>query len=315
MKLSRTSIPDLAALQAFECAARHGNFTQAAAELNLTQSAVSRQMKSLENLLGILLFERIRKRVVLSPAGKALLPEVANLLNQTEDMVMKAMSTSDGKRSLTIATLPTFGSRWLVRRLPAFLKSNPGIAINMASRSEPFDLSKEEFDVVIHYGQPVWAHATCTYLCSEVIVPVAKPSLLATYPIEDAAAFDGASLLHLTTRPRLWADWFKTNGVDPGSPYHGHRFEQFSMIIEAAVQGLGFALLPQYLIEEELRTGRLEVAFNAPMSTENGYYIVTPDGKQGTADAKAFQQWLIEQVNSSNMASRQDSPSKLLRAR
>jgi LysR family transcriptional regulator, glycine cleavage system transcriptional activator len=296
MKLGRTSIPDIAVLQAFECAARHGNFTQAATELHLTQSAVSRQIRALELQLKVMLFERVRKRVVLSPAGKTLLPQVVSLLNQTEDMILRAMASSDGKDTLTVATLPTFGNRWLMRRLPSFLKANPGTVVNVASRSEPFDLGSEDFDVVIHYGQPVWAHATCTYLCGEVILPVGHPSLLATCPINEPSDLEAAPLLHLTTRPKLWSEWFHANGCADVAAYHGHRFDQFSMVIEAALQGLGFGLLPRYLIEDEIAAGKLQVALDSPMSTANGYYIVTPEGKPGTTAARTFQEWLLRQV-------------------
>ena len=296
MKLGRTSIPDIAVLQAFECAARHGSFTRAATELNLTQSAVSRQIRTLELQLKVMLFERVRKRVVLSPAGKALLPQVVSLLGQTEDMVLRAMASSDGKNTLTVATLPTFGNRWLMRRLPSFLKANPGTVVNIASRSEPFDLGNKDFDVVVHYGQPVWAHATCTYLFSEVILPVGHPSLLDTCPIAEPSDLQTAPLLHLTTRPKLWAEWFQSNDCLDATAYHGHRFDQFSMVIEAALQGLGFGLLPQYLIEDEITAGRLQVALDRPMSTANSYYIVTPEDKQGTAAARTFQAWLLQQV-------------------
>lgn len=295
MKLSRTLIPDLTVLRAFECAARHGNFTQAATELNLTQSAVSRQIKALEAQLGVLLFERVRKRVVLSAAGGKLMPEVSRLLLQSEEMVLRAMASADGMSVLSIATLPTFGSRWLLPRLPGFLQAHPDIAINVASRSEPFDLSAGGFDIAIHHGQPVWAHATCTYLCGEHIVPVASPSLL-DIPVADAGDLRDRPLLHLATRPKLWAEWFEMNGVGSENAYRGNRFDQFSMIIEAAVHGLGFALLPLYLIESELAAGRLRNIVNSPMTTDDAYYVVMPEGKQESAAARAFQAWLLAQV-------------------
>ncbi|WFU12019.1 LysR family transcriptional regulator (plasmid) [Rhizobium sp. CB3090] len=296
MNLSRSVIPDLAVLQAFECAARHGSFTQAALELNLTQSAVSRQIRTLEEQLRVNLFERIRKRVVLSSAGKAMLPEVRRILARTEEMVLRAMASSDGKNVLSIATLPTFGNRWLLRRLPDFLKDNPNTVFNIASRSEPFDLTLEDFDLAIHYGQPVWAHATCTYLCSEIIVPVASASLLDSFPITQVEDLEQGPLLHLATRPRLWAEWFQLNGCEGFSPYHGSRFDQFSMIIEAAILGLGFALLPKYLIEEEIASGRLQIVWDRPMATTNNYYIVTPEMKQQSSTTKKFQEWLLNQV-------------------
>ncbi|RST85054.1 LysR family transcriptional regulator [Aquibium carbonis] len=296
MNLSRTLIPDLTILQAFEAAARHGNFTKAAVELNLTQSAVSRQVKTLEQQLGVLLFERVRKRVLLSGAGHRLLPAVRRLLTQAEDMVLRARSSADGRTALKLATLPTFGSRWLLPRLPGFLARHPGVAVDIASRAQPFDLKAEDFDLAIHYGQPIWAHATCTYLCSEVILPVASPALAASSGVAVPEDLDGQPLLHLATRPKLWADWSRMTGLGLEHVYRGHRFDQFAMIIEAAVRGMGHALLPLYLIEDEIASGRLEVLFDQPMTTDLGYYVVLPEAKQDNALAQAFLSWLLAQV-------------------
>lgn len=296
MYMSRTLIPDLAVLQAFECAARHENFTKAAAELNLTQSAVSRQIRVLESQLGVPLFERVRKRVVLSAAGRKLLPEASQLLLKSEEMVLRARASSGGMDILSIATLPTFGSRWLLPRLPDFKWRHPGISINVASRAKPFDFSAEDFDLAIHYGQPVWAHATCTYLCSEIILPVASPFLIESFALDRPEDLTEKPLLHLATRPKQWAEWFEHNGLAGENAFTGDRFDQFAMIIEAAVRGIGFGLLPLYLIEDEISSGRLRIVFDSPMTTDNSYYVVLPEGKQESAMARAFQSWLLESV-------------------
>lgn len=296
MKLSRRLVPDVTTLQAFECAARHGSFTQAAAELNLTQSAVSRQIKDLETQLGVLLFERVRQRVILSDAGQKFLPEVRRLLNQTEELMVRAMASARAESSLSIASLPTFGSRWLVPRLPDFLSRHPGTVLNIASRSAPFDFDEQNFDLAIHYGQPVWARAICSYLCSEIIVPVASPSLLAANPVETSEDLGVGPLLHLATRPKLWAQWFEASGVDSQGAYRGNRFDQFSMVIEAAAAGLGFALLPRYLIEQELAAGTLRIVLDRPMQTENSYYLVVPEGKLENPISRAFREWISDQV-------------------
>ncbi|WP_183864766.1 MULTISPECIES: LysR family transcriptional regulator [unclassified Rhizobium] len=295
MILPRKLMPDLTTLQSFESAARHGNFTRAALELNLTQSAVSRQIKDLETQLGVLLFERVRQRAILSEAGKRLLPEARRLLHQTEEMMIRAASGATA--TLSIATLPTFGSRWLTPRLPNFLAIHPGSLVDIASRSEPFDFEEEGFDLAIHYGQPIWARATCTFLCDEKIVPVASPSLLKSDPVASAAELVDKPLLHLATRPRLWRQWFEHCDIDADPSYRGNRFDQFSMIIEAASMALGFALLPLYLIEQELSSGKLKIVVDRPMSTENNYYVVTPDGKREHTLGLAFTAWLLSQIS------------------
>ena len=303
MNLSRRYLPDLGALQAFECAARHGSFTRAAGELSLTQSAVSRQVKDLEQHLGTLLFERVRQRVVLSDDGKRFLPEARKLLQQSEATMLRAMASADARQTLSVATLPTFGSRWLSPRLPHFVASHPGTVLNIGSRSAPFDFEDEDFDLAIHYGQPVWARATSIYLCSETIIPVASRALLNASPrpqgIITPAGLADQPLLQLATRPKLWSQWFAMAGVEAHTAFRGHRLDQFSMIIEAAISGMGYALVPRYLIETELRTGALEVVVDLPMQTENSYYVVTPETKQTLPLAQAFTDWLLGQVSGS----------------
>lgn len=296
MDTRRRLVPDIVTLQAFECAARHGNFTRAAEELNLTQSAISRQISDLEAQTGMLLFERIRRRVVLSDAGRKFLPGVQKLLHQSEQLMVRAVTAGSSAALLSIATLPTFGSRWLTPRLHDFMASHPNTVLTVGSRTQPFDFDEEGFDIAIHYGQPVWARGTCTFLCNEVIVPVASPKLLASKPVANHADMLDGPLLHITTRPKLWTEWFEMNRLASDSAYRGNRFDQFSMLIEAAVSGLGFALLPRYLIETELKSGLLNVVFDVPLATENSYYIALPEGRQDNVLVQAFQSWLLEQV-------------------
>jgi DNA-binding transcriptional LysR family regulator len=293
----RRLIPDIVTLQTFECAARHGNFTRAAEELNLTQSAISRQIRDLEAQTGMQLFERIRRRVVLSQAGRKFLPDVQRLLQQSEQLMVRAVASGESGSALSIASLPTFGSRWLMPRLNKFIESHPDTVITVASRSHPFDFDEEGFDLAIHYGQPVWAHGTCTFLCNEVILPVASPSLLAKATIANPTDLQTMLLLHLTTRPKLWSEWFEMSKVTADNAFRGNRFDQFSMVIEAAASGMGIALLPRYLIEAELASGRLQVLFDLPLTTDNSYYIATPEGRQDNMLARAFQTWLLSEVS------------------
>ena len=292
--MRRGLLPDLTSLQTFECAARHGNFSRAAEELNLTQSAVSRQIKELEAQTGQRLFERIRQRVVLSAAGEQALPEVRRLLAEAERLMVDTLA-GPVTQQLRIATLPTFGARWLVPRLADFLARHEGIALTVESRDRSFDFDEEPIDLAIHYGKPVWPGAVAEFLCTEVVVPVAAPALAARHP-----GMTGAPLLHVTARPRLWAQWFAEHGGE--EVWRGQRFDQFSLAISAAVAGLGVALLPTYLIEQELASGDLVVMREAPMQTENAYYIVTPEGRQGHAAAQAFRAWLLGQVSPQSRA-------------
>lgn len=327
MITARTLIPDLGKLQAFESAARHGSITQAGKELHLTQSAVSRQIRELEAQLGLLLFERVRQRVVLSRAGEKFLPDARRLLAQSEATMLRAMATSQSSQ-LSLATLPTFGSRWLVPRLPGFLARHPGVTLSMASRSAPFDLEEQGFDAAIHYGQPIWANADCRYLCQEVIVPVASPAFLEQFQqkcaavlrpelhenkelernsekngtalagrrLDEPSSLAAGPLLHLATRPKAWANWFDAADVGTASAYQGHRFDQFTMLIEATVAGMGLALLPRYLVEKELRDGSLAVVMDRPLETENAYYFVVPLRMKADPLTNLLFEWIIQQI-------------------
>ncbi|MVA52680.1 LysR family transcriptional regulator [Agrobacterium vitis] len=295
--MRRSLVPDIVNLQAFECAARHQNFSRAAEELTLTQSAVSRQIAELEQQTGLQLFERIRRRVILSQAGQRFLPEVKELLIRSERLMIGAVAAGQMSGALRVATLPTFGAKWLVPRLNGFLADHRDVAVTIESRAKPFSFMEDNFDLAIHFGQPVWAGGVSTFLCHETVLPVACPELVDSLPRDEAGVPPGAPLLHLITRPKLWADWCQFHDVTVQNAYLGLRFDQFSMLTAAAVSGLGVALLPTYLIEDEMRSGALVPLTNAPMSTENAYYIVRPEEKRTHMVADLFQQWVLSQVS------------------
>lgn len=294
--MRRSLVPDIINLQAFECAARHQNFSRAAEELNLTQSAISRQIADLEQQTGLQLFERIRRRVILSEAGRRLLPEVRDLLVRSERLMIGAVAAGQMRASLRIATLPTFGAKWLVPRLPHFVSRHRDVAITIESRAKPFSFADDNFDIAIHFGQPAWAGGLATFLCHETVLPVTSPQLAGDIQIDAAATLSRAPLLHLTTRPKLWAEWCQFQGISVENAYLGLRFDQFSMLVAAAGAGLGVALLPTYLIEDEIRSGRLVPVLNLPMSTENAYFVVRPEEKRSHMIADLFQEWLLSEV-------------------
>ena len=295
--MRRALLPDLSVLQTFEAAARHGNFSRAAAELNLTQSAVSRQIRELEAQTGQQLFERIRQRVVLSEAGRQALPDVRRILAEAERLMLQTLAAGPVTQQLRVATLPTFGSRWLVPRLPDFLSRHPDVTLTLESRDIPFSFDDDPMDLAIHYGKPVWPGAVTEFLCTEIVVPVAGRALAARL----TGPLDKAPLLHLTGRPRLWQQWF--DRYMPGTEvWRGQRFDQFSMIIAAASAGLGVALLPTYLIETELASGDLVRLMDAPMETENAYYIVLPEGGQHRSASLLLRDWLMGQVSARRQA-------------
>lgn len=294
MILPRRLLPDLRVLMTFECAARHGNFTKAADELALTQSAVSRQIRELEEQIGKPLFERLPGRVVPNRAGRELLPEVQRLLRMAESTMRHAAAGAAGETVLSVNALPTFATRWLMPRLPAYLARRPEIAVDLTTSGEVFDLDERQCDLAIHFGQPIWPGDTATYLCSEIIVPVVGGTLRER-PISGVPAIAEVPKVHLSERPGLWSDWFARLGIEFAAPNAGHWFDQFALVIEAVRGGLGCALLPRHLIEQELASGELKVALDIPYSTEMAYYIIVPEGRAG--DAADFRDWLVGEVS------------------
>jgi LysR family glycine cleavage system transcriptional activator len=289
----RGFLPPIGSLVAFECAARHESFSRAAEELNLTQSAVSRQIRTLEGVVGVALFERVRQRVVLSEAGRAYLADVRRSLGDLGDATHRVMGFAGTRGVLELAVLPTFGARWLVPRLRRFLDRHPDVTINLAARIEPFDFAEEPFDAAIHVGQPVWAGGVLDHLMDEEVVPVAPPDWLTGRGLSTPADLAGLPLLHQSTRPSAWADWFASVGVTTEAVWRGPRFDQFSMVAEAAACGLGAALMPRFLIEEELASGRLALLFPEPLATRSAYYVVHPASKGRSPLLKAFEEWIV----------------------
>lgn len=291
--MKRRFRPSLGALQAFEAAARHGSFTRAAYELSLTQGAISRQIRGLEAALGIRLFELVRRRVVLTELGQTYLVDVRRMLEGLEDATLRVMAHGGGGDLLELASLPTFCARWLIPRLPQFYAEHPGVQINCSTRLSPFEFDNEPFDAAIHYGARVWPGAVLDHLFDERMVAVCSPDFMTRHGIRGPSDLAGAPLLQQTTRPDAWDSWFRLFGEPPENASRGVRYDQFNMISQAAVAGLGAAVLPEFLIEEELRTGRLVTLGPERLAVDASYYLVVPEEKTGLAAVNAFRSWLL----------------------
>jgi LysR family glycine cleavage system transcriptional activator len=284
-------LPSTSTLQAFDAAARTGSFTAAARELNMTQSAVSKQIIGLEEHLGVKLFNRRRHAVVLTAAGESYAKDVRAALDIIVSASLRLMANPDGGR-LNLAVLPTFGTRWLMPRLPDFLARHPDITVNMMSRLSPFDFRTDGLDAAIHFGAADWPGAACTFLRSEEVVPTCSPGFLAAHPIGSARDFAAVNRLHISSRPDAWASWFRQHGVEvTDSP--GMVFEQLLTAAQAAVVGLGVALLPTFLITPELERGDLVVALDQPVRSEHAYYLVVPEERTTHPPTLAFRAWLL----------------------
>lgn len=294
MTLARRFLPATSLLCAFEAAARLQSFTAAAAELHLTQSAVSRQILALEDLLGTALFLRERQRVRPTAAGEAYAVEIRAALTRIANATVGFRANPDGG-TLQLAILPTFGTRWLAPRLPRFLEAHPGITLNLSTRLLPFDFQLDNLDAAIHFGEPHWPGAELDFLMRETVVPACDPALRRRHRFRSAAQLLDAPLLHLDSRPDAWARWFTSHGL--GAPKaQGMRLDQFALATQAAIAGLGIALLPRFLIEAELGRGDLVLALDSPMESAERYYLAWPSSRATFAPLQAFRRWLIAET-------------------
>jgi LysR family transcriptional regulator, glycine cleavage system transcriptional activator len=294
MLAPRRFLPSLSLLSAFEAAARTGSVTLAAKELNLTQSAVSRQIKALETHLEVELFIRERQTIRLTLAGEAYANEIREALRRISNASLNLRANPHGG-SLNLAILPMFGTRWLAPRLGGFLSANPGITVNLVTRLSPFDFRFDTLDAAIHFGYPYWPGAELTFLTSERTVPACSPELKSRYDLTKPADFLDVSLLHLTSRPDAWEKWFLANDT-PFQRVHGMLFDQFATAAQAAVAGLGVALLPTFLIEEELKRGTLVAAIDLELESDQHYYLVNPVERASYAPLQAFHKWIVEEA-------------------
>ncbi len=292
---ARRFLPSLSLLTAFEAAARTGSITAAARELDLTQSAVSRQIKALESQLGVELFLRERQTIRLTVAGDSYAREIREALRRISSASLNLRANPHGG-TLNLAILPTFGARWLAPRLGQFLAASPGITINLVTRLSPFDFRLDSIDAAIHFGDAVWPGAELTLLMQEQTVPACSPEFRQTHGIKHPADLIKVPLLHLTTRPDAWERWFTETGVAFDS-LHGMLFDQFATASQAAIGGLGVALLPTFLIQDELQRGELVPAVDRPMQSAQRYYLAFPRERAAYPPLVAFRDWIVKELS------------------
>ncbi|WDY57944.1 LysR family transcriptional regulator [Pseudomonas sp. PSKL.D1] len=294
--MTKRLVPSMTALQCFEAAARHLSFTRAAEELHLTQSAVSKQVAQLEEMLRHHLFLRIRRRLQLTPAGSLYLAEVNKILTQVDMSSRYVLTYGEQTEILKVATQPSFGVRWLIPHLKGFGKRHPNIHLDIRNEMEPFALLQGSADVVFFYGQGTWPGATCVELFREEVVPVCAPELLAGRELADAAALAELVLLQSTSRPEAWHEWFLELGLHSVSAYHGPRFDTFYMALSAAQSGCGVALVPRYLVAKELADGSLVVAWPHAMRSAGAHYLAYAEHAAEVPKVRALVGWVREQL-------------------
>ena len=291
----RRKIPSTAWLTAFEVAARHQSYTKAADELALTQGAVCRQIGALEDFLGVRLFRRNSRGVALTEAGQRYSQLVVRRLDEVEQDTVDLMSSGAEGGVLELAVAPTFGTRWLVSRLPDFIAHHPEVRINLSAQSRPFLFEGTQFDAAIYAGEMQWPGTGGVFLMRESLAAVSKPGLVSRKALRPSD-WDKQKLLQQSTRPYVWRQWFAAQGMRVEGDMSGARFELFSMSIEAAIHGLGIALVPRLFVEDELRRGLLVEVGGRFYWGELGYYLVYPESKAENAALAAFRGWVQQQA-------------------
>lgn len=289
MDTSRRFLPSLASMLALEAVDRLGSATAAADELSLTHSAVSRQLKVLEDQMGVKLVQPGRGGLRLTPAAVDYCATVRESLTALARAGLKLKANPEGG-SLDLSILPTFGIHWLAPRLRRFSLAHPEVSLNLSTRLKPFDFARESFDAAVHYGARDWPGVEYLKIADEDVLPVCAPGLLPD-PLPGSAALLELPLLHLDTRPTAWEDWFRHHGVAAPAP-RGMLFDQFTTIAQAAALEMGVALLPTFLAEAEISRGRLVVAHGGPVRSTGSYYLVWPEDRPMRAPLERFAAWI-----------------------
>jgi LysR family glycine cleavage system transcriptional activator len=285
-------LPSLNALKAFEAAARHESFTQAARELCVTQGAVSHQVKGLETDLGLRLFQRERQRLVITEAGRAYLEVVRDAFDRIAAGTERLLQRQSGG-VLTVSTSPNFAAKWLVHRLGRFAEAHPGIDLRVSASLHHVDFAREDVDLAVRHGDGRWPGLQVTRLCQETLFPVCSPKLArGRYALRRPADLRHHVLLHLDDR-RDWAKWLDAAAVEGIDLARGPVFNQASMAIDAAVDGQGVALARTALAVWDLLAGRLVRPFQLQLPVAYAYWIVCPKAAGNLPKIVTFRDWLV----------------------
>ena len=293
MITQRRFLPSISSLLALEAVDRLGSASAAAEDLSLTQSAVSHQLKQLEAQMGVELISRDQMRLRLTPAGTEFAGEARFLLGRLAQASIKLRANPQGG-GLNLSILPAFGLNWLAPRLKDFLSQHPDITVNLQTHNLPFSFEASQAQAAIHYGGRDWAGVDYLPLMPKHVLPVCAPGLLDT-KVSRPEGLLGYPLLHLESHPDSWEQWFDRQGVRV-SKLEGMLFDQSSTMTQAAVHGLGIALLPTFLAEDEIERGRLCLAMEGPAQSLGDYFLVWPERHAYSEPLVQFKTWLQAQV-------------------
>ncbi|WP_323839752.1 transcriptional regulator GcvA [Photorhabdus africana] len=291
-------LPPLNALRVFDAAARHLSFTKAAEELFVTQAAVSHQMKSLEDFLGLKLFRRRNRSLLLTEEGQSYYLDIKEIFTAINEATRKLQARS-AKGALTVSLSPSFAIQWLVPRLSSFNVAYPGIDVRIQAVDREEDKLADDVDVAIFYGRGNWPGLRTDRLYAEYLLPVCSPSLLTgENPLKTPADLARHTLLHDSSR-RDWQAYVRQLDMQQQiNVQQGPIFSHSAMVIQAAVHGQGIALANNVMARTEIDAGRLVCPFNDVLVSKNAFYLVCHDNQAELGKIAAFRQWVLAQAAS-----------------
>jgi LysR family glycine cleavage system transcriptional activator len=295
MNVDKKLLPSISMLAALDATARKGSFTRAAEELSVTHGAISRQIQALESQLGVSLCVRSARGVRLTEIGEKYAAEVHSVLTTLRNASLNVISDPKGS-TIDLSVMPAFGTRWLIPRLPDFLKHHPDLTVNFVTRHASTRFEEDHIDVAIHNCEPGWAGAESTFLLGEPAYPVCSPELSQRLSGQLEPDDPDLPLLGLKSRPDAWRDWFAEGGLEEPHEHNMMIFENFSTLTHAAVASLGVALLPRFLVKMELERGTLIKLSKRATANEMAYYFITPRKKKAYEPVLLFRRWLFDTI-------------------
>jgi LysR family transcriptional regulator, glycine cleavage system transcriptional activator len=287
-------LPSLNGLRAFEAAARHLSFTVAASELNVTQTAISHQIRRLERELGVRLFIRQNRALALTPEARDYLPGVRAAFNDLRLATDRLLRRDDG-RVLTVSTLASLAAKWLMPRLSSFQEAHPGIDVRITTSTGLVDFRSGDVDAAIRYGRGHWRGVRADWLMADQIFPVCSPALLkGDKPLRCPEDLAHQTLLHSSGGyDDDWRLWLTAAGLPTNlSKQPGLTFDLIFMTVQAAIDGIGVAMGRTSYVETDIARGRLVVPFEITLPADAGFYLVSPEAKADSPKLAAFRQWL-----------------------
>jgi LysR family glycine cleavage system transcriptional activator len=288
-------LPSLNGLRAFEAAARHLSFTRAAEELNVTQTAISHQIKRLEEELGLRLFIRQNRTLVLTADARDYLPGIRAAFQDLR-LATERLKRKENENVLTVSTLTSFATKWLVPRLSRFQELHPSIDVRVTTSMALVDFTRDGVDVGIRYGHGKWQGLRADWLMADELFPVCSPALLnGDAPLRNPEDLARHTLLHTShDMEDDWRVWLTASGLPVNlSTQPGLTFDLQFMTVQAAIDGLGVAIGRTAIVETDLAKGRLVAPFEMSLPTVAGYYLVCPHAAEDTPKITAFRDWLI----------------------